>query len=239
MSISVFTGWTLRRTLGSGAIATMAATVAAVGLGCTSQDRHVFESPVYRPTTITVLDAVSREPIWSYDIPGGHILTIDTDADLQPQSNYTGGNRATAFNWQLRAPNSREGPFDWHLAEPIESGEMAFDEPRNLLLSYDIRRPIPAPTSTQTPAPVTTDRSIAPGANPPGPAEAVRPVDMVEPDDIEEAMAEPAEPEEVETIEAVESEPMGAAEPEPAMDEPAGEGQVEDEIDLLEGVMDK
>jgi len=133
------------------------------------------------------------------------------------------------MNWQLRAPDSREGPFDWHMAKPIESGELEFDEPRNLLLSYDIRRPIPAPASTQTPAPAptTADRAIAPGANPPGPAETVRPVDMVEPADFDEpATTEPAAP----------AEPAGDA---PVADEPADRGEVESEIDLLEGVMDK
>ncbi|MEM0914221.1 MAG: hypothetical protein AAGK09_06370 [Planctomycetota bacterium] len=208
-----------------------------LGVGCTSQDRHVFESPTYRPVTITVLDAVDREPLWSYDIPAGHILTLDTDADLRPQQNYAGGNRATQLTWAVRDPNSREGPFDRHLHPPIEQGTLEFDPPKNLLLAYDIRRPIPhavaddfertdLPAGQQVPAvPAYDSDEPEPGpASPETPAAA--------PNEPEAVISLPADSSEAEMATPVEVEPA-AEQAEPA------ESDVNSEIDLLEGVIEK
>jgi hypothetical protein len=238
-----------RRILASATLAL----AAAVGFGCTSQDRHTFESPTFRPTTITVLDATNREPIWSYDIPPGHILKIDTDADMQPQSNYTGGNRATQMTWEVFDESAREGPFDSHLAQPIDKGKLEFDTPTHLLMSYDIRRPQPTPTAetfqrTDLPTgrPVVTERTTptAPATPEAGALEASdleAAADRAEPAaavDAEPEIARPAtiRPAERQSPAGEATGPVTPAEPtEPA--EPAD--AVADEIDLLEGVMDK
>ncbi|MEO0966135.1 MAG: hypothetical protein AAFY08_13585 [Planctomycetota bacterium] len=219
------------------------ALAATLGLGCTSQDRHVFESPAYRPVTITVLDGVDREPIWSYDIPPGYILTLDTDADLRPQQNYAGGNRATELKWAVRDPNSREGPFDRHLHPPVESGEMFFDPPKNLLLSYDIRRPIPKATAdrferTDLPTGQQVPATLPPGFDSdqpePGPASPETPA--AAPNEPEAVISLPADSSEAEMATPAELEPEEAQPVE--TDEPAA-SDVNSEIDLLEGIMDK
>ncbi|MEM6334740.1 MAG: hypothetical protein AAF823_15510 [Planctomycetota bacterium] len=202
--------------------------VAGLGVGCTSQDRHVFESPSYRPVTVTVLDGVTREPLWSYDIPAGHILTIDTDADLRPQQNYAGGNRATQMAWEVRDPGAREGPFDIHLANPIEKGLLEFDEPKNLLMSYDLRVPGRVATADRF-----TRDDLPVGQ--PVPA-VVEPVEVAEPvvepaAAVEEPKAAMAEPADEEPAMAT---PVAV---EPAEEAPAEPGAVSDEIDLLEGAI--
>ncbi|QQE13523.1 hypothetical protein JD969_08720 [Planctomycetota bacterium] len=70
--------------------------------GCTSFDRHVYESTPVSLKTITIVKKPSGEPIWSYDVPSGYRLILDFNSDEQVSNK---GNShsviPTEMNWKL------------------------------------------------------------------------------------------------------------------------------------------
>jgi hypothetical protein len=57
-----------------------------VAVGCSSTDRHVFESTATRSATISAIDAVTQEQLWAKEIPPGHKLVVDMDRTFAHES---------------------------------------------------------------------------------------------------------------------------------------------------------
>ncbi|WP_432798623.1 hypothetical protein [Poriferisphaera sp. WC338] len=74
----------------------------AVSVGCTSFDRHVYESSQLRPTTLTIVKVPGDEPLWSYDIPVGYKLVVDFNTDDQIGNNKNSSTvNPTEMTWKL------------------------------------------------------------------------------------------------------------------------------------------
>ncbi|QDU32149.1 hypothetical protein KS4_01780 [Poriferisphaera corsica] len=71
-------------------------------VGCSSLDRHVYESTPTSLKTITVVKKPSGEPIWSYDVPSGYRLVMDFNTDEQV-SNKANSHSVipTQMSWKL------------------------------------------------------------------------------------------------------------------------------------------
>lgn len=62
-----------------------------------SLDRHVYVSTEFRPVTLTVFDANTRQPQWSYDVPVGKKLVLEFYDDAYPDEAYT----TTKMKWDV------------------------------------------------------------------------------------------------------------------------------------------
>jgi len=73
--------------------------------GC-SEDKQVFHSTIFLPTSVSVKDLVSKEIIWNKAIPVEHTLTMDFDqsGDFPPLSQKKGS--ATTMRWWIKNTNT-------------------------------------------------------------------------------------------------------------------------------------
>ena len=73
--------------------------------GC-SEDKQVFHSTIFLPTSVSVKDLVSKEIIWNKAIPVEHTLTMDFDqsGDFPPLSQKKGP--ATTMRWWIKNTNT-------------------------------------------------------------------------------------------------------------------------------------
>ncbi|MEX0654597.1 MAG: hypothetical protein WD534_11560 [Phycisphaeraceae bacterium] len=69
--------------------------------GCVSRDRHVFESTPDRPTSVSVIDALDRETLWSMDVPPEHLLIVQFDRSGEVSAASVTGRPATSMDWSL------------------------------------------------------------------------------------------------------------------------------------------
>ena len=53
----------------------------ATGCASYSEDRSVFHSTAMSPKTYYVIDVISGETVWTYDIPPGHVLMVEFDVE--------------------------------------------------------------------------------------------------------------------------------------------------------------
>ena len=76
--------------------------LAAAFTGC-SADRSSFSSTTTRPTTVSVLDIVSDEVLWKYDVPVGYKLIVDFDYSEQTGEIFQYNEApADSMTWQLK-----------------------------------------------------------------------------------------------------------------------------------------
>ena len=66
-----------------------------------SKDKHVFRSTVFRPTTVSIRDLISKEVIWSNDIPVYHKLVVDFDRESDNLPFRIGSGPAQTMKWEL------------------------------------------------------------------------------------------------------------------------------------------
>ena len=73
--------------------------------GC-SEDKQVFHSTIFLPTSVSVKDLVSKETIWNKAIPVEHTLIMDFDqsGDFPPFSQKKGP--ATTMRWWIKNTNT-------------------------------------------------------------------------------------------------------------------------------------
>ncbi|MEM9416648.1 MAG: hypothetical protein AAGA29_14400 [Planctomycetota bacterium] len=53
--------------------------VGATGCASYSEDRATYHSTYMSPKTVTVVDVLTDESVWSYDVPPGHVLMVEFD----------------------------------------------------------------------------------------------------------------------------------------------------------------
>ena len=66
-----------------------------------SRDKHVFRSTVFRPTTVSIRDLVSKEIVWSNDIPVYHKLVVNLNRKDDYAPFRIGSLPAKVMKWKL------------------------------------------------------------------------------------------------------------------------------------------
>ncbi len=189
------------------------AVMAALG-GCRSDDQHVFAMPLDRPGTVTIVDALTGEPLWSKSVPEAQKLVLKFERDgvwHDDEIFLTKGTPANEVNWALY-PAGKGLSFDQvPLGKALGYGTVDLPgTPVRVDVRYDRSRVTSGPATAPTIAPESTDASPTPAA-----AEEAAPSPvLLDPPTAapEEAPATPATPETPETPAAAEE----AATPPPA-----------------------
>ena len=87
--------------------------VCALAMTACSQDRHVFDSTVDRPTTVTIYDPIADKPLWIKEIPVGYSLEIDFANDGDTIGMQVDRHAATQVSWRVYQQDvGREAPGD-------------------------------------------------------------------------------------------------------------------------------
>ncbi|MFI4861162.1 MAG: hypothetical protein ACIAXF_10815 [Phycisphaerales bacterium JB063] len=55
--------------------------VGSTGCASYSEDRATYHSTYMSPKTVSVIDVLTDETVWSYDVPPGHVLMVEFDVD--------------------------------------------------------------------------------------------------------------------------------------------------------------
>lgn len=70
--------------------------------GCVSADRRVYVSTAFQPKTITLVDAITNQDLWSLEIPVGYQLELDLDREGESELRKISRLPATRFSWTLK-----------------------------------------------------------------------------------------------------------------------------------------
>ena len=162
----------------------LALTVITTLAGC-SQDKHTFESTVYRPTSLALIDTAGETTLWQMDIPVEHKLVVDFDRMPEVEPIWANMRPATKMSWRLY--NVREPrPKQWDSMKlpgtPIKmrvTYRPAPEYPPHHALARGAAQPqtmvtektqvVPADAPATEPAAPTTEPAIAPATEPAAP----------------------------------------------------------------------
>ena len=87
----------MRRTPTQCLVLSSVAAAALLG-GCRSNDAHEFVMPLDRTGSVSVMNAMTDEAIWTRPVPPGHVMVVDFDRDgflRDDEFNITTGSPAT------------------------------------------------------------------------------------------------------------------------------------------------
>lgn len=180
-----------------------------MAVGCSSTDRHVFNSTSNRPVTVSVIDVTNNEPIWSMPVPAGQKLILDLDHSSSTDNPFmASGVPADKLTWKTFPLDSKAMVKGHQVGRPLDSGVASLPgTPVVLDVKYQRRAIQEQPAAAEQQAP---------------PAEEEQPVDAEEPAESQEA-AEPeaADIPEQESMDEEQTPTIEISEPEPAAGEQA------------------
>ncbi|MFA9479794.1 hypothetical protein ACERK3_16020 [Phycisphaerales bacterium AB-hyl4] len=94
--------------------------------GCVSADRHVFESTSMRPATVTLVDTIEGETLWSKEIPPEHRLVVRLKRQGEPMGMRVTGEPATGLSWAIyETPRSGSNNRAWRTH--VDDGELELE----------------------------------------------------------------------------------------------------------------
>lgn len=168
----------------------LTAVVAATLLGgCRSDDKHKFYSHYERPATVSVVDALNGDTIWTKPVPAGHVLKVQFDRDGvlgDDQLFMAQMTPANDFSWSI-SPDRKAGGMGPGTSPTRDGGRVdlpgtpvrmgveytPFQRPVNTVTPYvePAASPAPAPDATETPEPAPAPAPAEEAAPAPAPAE--------------------------------------------------------------------
>ena len=114
--------------------------------GCVSysEDRTVYHSTYIAPKTVFVIDVVTDEAVWTYDVPPGHTLTAEFEVGsgrwewIRPERGYP-----TRLEWGLYPETASKSLLrrNHFRSSPIDSGTYPLDG-RPVRIGFSIGEPI-------------------------------------------------------------------------------------------------
>ena len=117
--------------------------VAVLTTACSkSLDQHTYTSTAHRPTTVTIYDELTHQPLWAKDIPVGQTLMLDFDRAGENEKESVSLRPATMLKWKLY----------------VDDPDIAIDEeemdlpgtPVSMKVTYRTIDSTPAPSSYQS-----------------------------------------------------------------------------------------
>lgn len=198
------------------------ATALALGVGCASSDRHVFNSTLSRPVTVSVIDTTNDQTVWTMPVPAGQKLVLDLDHSSTSDNPFTSaGVPANKLSWKTYPLASKAMIKGYQVGTVVDSGVTALPgTPVVLDVSYS-RAQSQAPSKPVILEPQEGSADQAAEAAEPAPAAREPQAAEQDPAEAAEAADEP-----VKGMQAPEA-PGAQAEPADAAEAPAEEPTVE------------
>ncbi len=70
-------------------------------LSACSQDKHVFRSTTFTPTTVAIRELIHDEILWSRDVPVGYKLVMNLDSGMEMEGFTYNAEPADRFSWKI------------------------------------------------------------------------------------------------------------------------------------------
>ena len=147
-------------------------------LSACSQDKHVFRSTTFTPTTAAIRELINDEILWSRDVPVGYKLVMNLDSGMEIEGFTYNAEPADRFSWKIA--NLRTN-------EVVEKGKQRL--PGIPIMIERTLRPAPEapanyipPDSAEVPPPppVETPEHPSPAEQAPAEVEPAAPTDAAE-----------------------------------------------------------